>query len=781
MRLAFKIVIVVIAFALLLAGIFFYLNGIASSLASTIGSTPPAVSGPVSLLASAAPSQVYGYNGSAASVVYSLLSYSISNATNSSVAMSIYPSNPFAKIYLLNVTGYCSSCFDENALRSSLEASLLNQDLLRNSSSFSYINESSLASVPAGSIVIIPSGLMPIYMTNGTSPELLSLLQNGDIVVYAGLNLSRSIGPNGIIFINSQDTMTALRNSGLDTVQTASSGQFEVNQSFHNPTFEFSGGFRYGNATYVSAASGTMLAFSNSPTNGWTSVGAMANDIAGAIGSDLWLNRMGNRTMNVRLSQGESGSLGVFAMLAPERGSSNVTFIPDANGTYDVVTVKASNPQSSVIRRLVLKNAYTPRGAISLPGTIGATQNVPVQLQVQNSSQNLLVHLNIYNLNQSFVGSVPIGFITGSLGVVKYHAFSIPGGYYIVSLEDFNNNNYGSALFYVSNVSITPTSLDFKNGTFTFSAYSNGIPLSNVSYGVNINGLYAYAGQITDGVISYKLPQGTLIGFGTENFHFSMINTNYTYTTSYSKQVLNIPPIYIEFGVALLVVLLLNFILKPPNRDEYYIDVPEFPPSKREKVKVAKSAVLGVFDKVNYYHRWKYMPLTADEVKMGIGNSIRANNMPISITMQNANGLLARLAKDGAIASVGGYYAPAEWVEASKHNVEYLTIFRKMRDYCVSHAVLFTDLDYNDSADMLITKDTKQIGIFIYSKGAKMRKLTVSSDSKVAIVFLNDDSAREFVNRLYASYDKEAEVLKLGIEYNYVKLVDSDHLDQLVL
>ena len=92
----------------------------------------------------------------------------------------------------------------------------------------------------------------------------------------------------------------------------------------------------------------------------------------------------------------------------------------------------------------------------------------------------------------------------------------------------------------------------------------------------------------------------------------------------------NIPAIYIEFAVAIIVVVLLNLVLKPPNRDEYYIDVPEFPPSKKDQVKVQASDIVSVFDKVNYYYHWKYMPLTAEEVRSGIGNNIRINSMPDS-------------------------------------------------------------------------------------------------------------------------------------------------------
>ncbi|MDE1873665.1 MAG: hypothetical protein KGI04_00910 [Candidatus Micrarchaeota archaeon] len=780
MRPVAKISIVVVAFAVLLAGLAFYVSSTFSQF-SHAPAPQAQLSGPITLSVSEPFSGIYSINGSSAAV-YSLISYSSANATNATVTMSVYPRDPVSRIYLLNVSSTCVACFNENQLNSELQGELLNYGIVANGTSFQYINQSALSSVPGGSIVIVPSGLLPFFMLNGTS-SLISLLNRGDTVIYAGLNFSRSVGPNGIIFISSQAVLNQLGLANLDTVAVNSSpvaGSQGINQSFKKPTFAFAGGSLYGNATFAASENGTVIAFSNYPTGSWNSPGSMAADIARAIASDFWIPRLSGSASTLDLASRSAGNLGIFSPVSvPARSTANLTSL--VNGSYTVLTITAMNAQSSANRRLVSRNTYEPLGSVGVASTVGFTQLVPVQMQVNSLNTSLLVHLDVYDLNLSYVSSIPIGFINSTLGIVKFHAFTLPSGYYLLELKDFNNRYFGGALFHMENVTITPVAVDFANGTFSFSVYSNGQPVSNATYSVNINGLYGSEGQVFNGAIDYTLPHGTLIAHGTENFNFAILNQNYTYSAQYQSTQLYIPTIYIEFGVAILVVVLLNLILKPPNRDEFYIDVPEFPPSKREKVKVTESAVLGVFDKVNYYHRWKYMPLTADELKLGIGNNIRVNNMPISITMQNANAALSALVQDKSVSAASGYYAPTAWVTASGHSVEYLAVFRKLRDYCVEHAILFTDLDSNSTADMLITKDGKQMSVFIYSSGARMHKLTISSDSKSAIVFLNDEAARDFTAELYNSYGKQAEVLKLGIEYNYVKLVDSDHLDQLAL
>jgi hypothetical protein len=48
-------------------------------------------------------------------------------------------------------------------------------------------------------------------------------------------------------------------------------------------------------------------------------------------------------------------------------------------------------------------------------------------------------------------------------------------------------------------------------------------------------------------------------------------------------------------------------------------------------------------------------------------------------------------------------------------------------------------------------------------------------------MFLNEDVLREFMDKLYSSFGKDAEILKLGVEYNYIRLMDTEHLDQLLI
>jgi len=85
------------------------------------------------------------------------------------------------------------------------------------------------------------------------------------------------------------------------------------------------------------------------------------------------------------------------------------------------------------------------------------------------------------------------------------------------------------------------------------------------------------------------------------------------------------------------------------------------------------------------------------------------------------------------------------------------------------------------SADMIVTKSSRQAAIIIYSSKTGLRKFSISHKITTYIVFLNEDVKREFMKKLYLSYTKSANVLKLAIDYNHVKIISLETLDQLVV
>jgi len=722
---------------------------------------------------------VLGYENNQYAVPFVVLNYTASNVINATISVNFYTSNPVRNIYYVSSPAMCIGCFNDQEVTTALRYYLQRYALL-NGATFNVVNIGAIGSIPPNSTVILATGLLPITLMpnsgyNGNT-TLLTLLSKGDTVVYVGDNFSRSIGTGSIIFKTSPQSIQMLNQYGLNwSVPSTSSNLFY----FSNPTFSLAN--RYGNVSYVNVLNGTLIAFSNQPTSAWPNASYMARDIAFALYSRFWIPEIayGNYT----LSNPTSGSLGVFAL----HKFMNYSNIGRINYTYPLINVVARNSTNYSIAYKRFNIYAELNGSLSIPSPIAETQTVPIVIgmNINSPTKRLVIpHIDLYTSNMSYVTSIPIGFFNTSTGIniIKYESFGMPSGYYIAILRDFNNRPYAASLFELAGIEISPIDLNFKNGTFVFSLSSLGMPIANSTYSISLDNSYLTSGITNNSEIVYKLPKGSVIGYGTQTFEINIFNSKYTYVTQYTKEIFHIPVYYIEFAIVIIIVIVLNLVLKAPNRDEYYIDIPEIPHSKKTHVVVPKKEILDLFDKINMHYHWKYMPLLPEEIKSGITSNLRYNNMPISITLQNVNIILTKLVNSGDLANIKDYFAPKRWIDESGYSIEYLATFRRLRDYFVTAGISFTpDLGAAQDADIDITKNGVEAQIFIYAETGKRSKIWIGGDTKKFIVFFDEERKLKFIETLYSSFGDESEALKVAIANGLIKLIDTEHLDQLII
>jgi len=778
------IVVPIVAIILLVVGIVIYTQ----SAFASIPKASAGITGPISFNLSVSGSGVATYSNAQLLVPYAIARYTSSNISQVQLFYEVYPKNPLPNIYYLNTTNYCYHCYSDSAVFSNVTSYLKKYGVLGNTNKLFYINPTQLAAVPGGSIIIVPSGLIPVYLLPDSgfqlvgSENLLTLLNNSDTIIYLGDNFSRSSGPGGVIFSSSNVTTKVITNLGFNAGPFLNKNLTKNYFDFSNVTFGFHLGSYYDSASYLSSNGGSIVSFSNTQKSGWKNSTLVAKDIARAISLHFWMESVASGSYFNSLP-GSGTAIGIPAFATSLNNTAGVG--QRVNSSYGVLIGIVVNANDFLERQIPVKMGYVSNGSLALPTYVGQSQSVPigVSINVNSTTPQLVVpHIDLYNQNLSFVTAIPIPFFntTSNIDIIKYYSFQIPSGTYIGVLRNFFNKYYSSAIFNVTSVTLTPISLGYGNGTFSFLVQSNNFPISNATYSIDLNGAYGYNGILTNGQITYALPKGTVIGYGPERFNLHIFNSQYTYIANNTQQVLNIPTIYIEFVIVGLAVLILNLIIKPPNRDEYYIDVPEFQQVKKVNVKINRSEILNVFDKVNFLYHWKYMPLTLEEIKSGVSNNIRYNNIPVSITMQNAALIMSRLIVDGDIVSSGGYYAPKKWMSDSGYDVEYLSIFRRIRDYCVGHALLFTDVGASEAADITLSKSGAQTHIVIYSSLGTMRNIEVAPNFKTYVIFSDEEKMLGFTEKLYKSYGNQAEMLKIGISYGYIRLVDASNLDQIV-
>lgn len=717
---------------------------------------------------------------------YARIRLTETNATNATVTLSIYGSQPIRPIYLVNTESYCVQCFLETNLLSDLNASLSKDGLILNRSSLNYVDINKVNSIPKGAIVIIPSGLMPnILLPNITSTEgcprytnvtIVNLLEDGDVILYVGKNFTRSVSCTGQIVQNTNYTEQAL---GINTNYT----NYNLTQNplhFNQPTFAFSPGLLYGSATSIQAFNGTIIALSNYPTTGWgQNVTFLASDMATVLESRYWMDLLATGYDYGAVTPIVNATVYTLNTSIEYTGSVGSRI----NSSYALLVLNLSNANNSVKYDTGFRYTYRHNGLIGMPLVVGQAQNVQMDTQIFNSSgKTVIAYVPVYNENLTLAQANPIHVgEVGSSALYTYTSFQLPSGYYIANLEDQHGSSYSSALFYLENATITPTNLNFTDGTFIFSVSSLNQPISGAGYNISINGAYNSTGIVQNGQIVYTLPKGTLIGHGTGAFTVSLLGNSYQVPYQYLNTGVTVPPFYIEFGIAILFVVLLNRMLVPTNVDQYFIDVPDLRQSKREHAKEPPEAIIDVFEKVNLFYHWKYMPLTADEIKAGIGNNIKYGNTRISITLRNTYSILSTLMNKGMLQSADDYYAPSAWIQQSGHSIDYLAAYRKLRDYCISNAMMFTEMDASSKSDVIINSKGTQYFVKIYSKDRKITDLEISQRNRTVILFLDEESRLDFLDTLYKSYGRNAEILKMAVNYGNVRLVDTDNLDDLKL
>jgi hypothetical protein len=740
---------------------------------------------------------VYTYNNATDIVGYALVNYKASNYSTLNISLNLYSKNPVFRIYLLNVTDYCYNCRNEGNLYNSLFYYLREYGLISNQSSFSYIDMNQLQNLQNNSLIIIPSGLMPITLMPNSQLQsninIITLLNRGDTIFYIGRNFSYSVGlggrtvysTKGIVSNNlvNYGIMTAPYSLNSENLTTRNKTNY-LGLYFDSPTFNFTGGGSDGQIAYLNAGNGSIVAFSNYETVGWNTTDEVAQDLAKVIYSRIWIHSSAYGSLNLNYSGINESRQGILTLQKPLNNSlNNITMI--VNDSYPLAKIKANyNITYFKALNIPFKLRYKYNSTINISAFVGEGEPTLAIISINtNKKQQVISSIQVSDIDMNNVEDVPLSFFNISPAiytVTKYVTFDIPQGTYIATLRNFNGSYYSSAVFMVPKLNITGITLNFQNKTFNFSVYSNGWPVSGIPYKASIDNKYNYSGYINNGIISFVLSNKTVIPYGDQTVDIEILGVHETGTVEYQQNVVHIPLLYIIFGAIAAAVIILNLVVKAPIRDEYYVDIETLPPSHKIEVTVKKDEIISIFDKVDLYYRWRYMPLAPEEIKGGISQNLKYENMPIAITLQNTIFVLNMLCAYGDVVNVENYYMPKSWIYLSGHDEVYLTIFRKLRDYCIANAMLFTDLGTSESNDMVITKNGISENIIIYSK-ENYRDINISENSRILLVFLNDIERLNFLDGLYLSYGKSAEILKMSINYGYIKLIDSNNLKEIIL
>ncbi|MCL4404809.1 hypothetical protein M1583_02370, partial [Candidatus Marsarchaeota archaeon] len=713
-----KIIIVIAAiFIIAVVGSGVYLSVELSHIHIT--PTPPPAVLPTTMKAYVSYQALLDNNGALYAVPYAAVSYDVANLTevyfNATLLKSEFPSH----IYILNASATgCVNCGDFQSFASDIGSYLSLYGLESEVGNLTIINASGLKSIAPDSILIIPNGLMPTGLlssnsTNGTT-LLHYLLGKGTSVIYIGQDFSHVVLQNGVIVPNTRIP------SYLQTTSPSTSNSVF---SFDSPTFSFSSGKDYGPVTYVNALNGSVVAFSNY-LDSWPSPSAAASDIAKTVSLGFWLPSYasGSGSLSLNSSKYYSGTLGI-EMLRPTVNYTAQNVRALSSGWLHVETYTNSSYGASGKSVYTYENepsSYINNGTISIPTKIILGTPLSITMEIYTNSSvpvSIQPHLSVYTTNMVKVTTIPLSAISasGNFTFVKLFKLTFAPGNYIMQLKGFSDNLYASSLFDVPPVNITETYSNYTSNKFDFYLSSAGTPLTSLPYRITLNKKYGVNGTLTNGSIYYSLPSGTGEQFGTLNYTIEILSRNYSYVASNPAPVIRITSKDIALIIAVVLILLMVTMVRAPNRDDFFIDVPHMPKQQKTYIELNSNDVIAAFQKLNTYYHWRFMPLSVNEVKLAIASNVRYNGIPVNLTISNVEILLDQLVANGLVLSAGGMYAPKSWVDDSKHDIEYLATFKKLRLYMVTHAYVFTDLDISQTSDMNVVINNERYNVVIYA------------------------------------------------------------------
>ena len=735
------------------------------------------------------------FNNSKNVIPYVLVKYAYTNITSMYLNATIFLEPAQRQIYIVNATGDCYDCGNVQLLTAAIKQDLVKFGLIQSADQVHMVEDYNLTSVAPNSTLIVFNGYMPVqFFQNVSSANNETVMQylfnRGTAIIYVGDNFSYSLqeGPIGYAQVPTPSVPTYL----LTAARTKYKPKNFTGFYFDKPLYYFdtqinsTGKFPiYGPTSYIQVDNGSLVAFPNFISS-WNSYQNASADIAKAAAELFWLPKVSIGIADIGIkNRSASGVEGMLLNIPKPNYTTNITSeINDGYGRITAYTNRSflAGDNGSIFAYVYFKPDIKLNGTLGVANSVipGSLTNVTGSIFGRKGvSQNIGTSIYVYGLNQSLLGSPTRGpFVpaTGNFSFVLPMTFYLSQGNYIATLSSFYGVQYASALIQVKNLSITSPIHNFKNNTFSFYLTSSNTPLDNVNYSITLNRKYGQSGTITNGTINYQLPQGTQELYGYLNFSIQTLNHNFTilmysppvqYLNSETSKILYL--VIVCCAVAIMIVL-----VKAPNRDDFFIDIPVISKQPRITLSVTPQQVLEVFDKQNAYFSWKFMPLSRNELRSAIASNIKDKGSAVNLTMQNIEVLLGQLVGNGYLETVDNLYAPKNWMEKSGYDMKYLATFKKIRIYLVTNGYVFTDIGASSIADIVATHLNDKKYINIYSKTSKFIRMPVFPETRIYLAFLNAYEMELFNNKLFSTFDEETTKLKMYIDAGQIRLLDAD-------
>jgi hypothetical protein len=715
----------------------------------------------------------YGKEEDGTYAITSLVSYSANDMKNISLDLKIFPNHVPQQIFLLLSQRYDAECYP--AFVKELREKLGERGIAVNE-----IDQQQIETLPEGAVVIIPSGYIPtklLGMENNFT--IRDMLKKGLVIIYIGFKFDGAIDENGTVITVPPATYGVAGVSFRSAPGLVSTPGFNL----YDPTYTVesrggtggkTSGTIYGSVSTAFVDKGYIIFLPQTLNGGWKKNGTLAAlDVARIIEEDAWQAELTRTTVE---SDGEKTPKNTFMIRTPffdnTEGYGKFYFEGiDKNGGVHGIT------REVYIKKTALGELYSKEGFDVVPTSISG--NYLRMTAVLKEPTPRTVKLSLETVNESGVVVRSEEIQAGETSVVATVPFDYDGslspGEYELRLVDAKGKRYAQSVIDIAGIDVRAENADFKKGDFSFSIYCMGSKTEAQKVDVSVDNVSKKTFSKTD-TVSLKL-EG--LKEGTHLFTFDFGTEKKTLSIPYrvSKQFYE-EPLNIFLMILAAVIAGVGYYLRKPEKLLYSLDVPDFPPVASIRIPVKRDVVLDMFDKVNTDYRWKWMPLSIEELKNGF-RKLSHLGRPILIGDYNLERILGQLVDEGHVFQERGYYGLRSWEEKAERSSVYLSTFREMRDVFVNKAVGFTPLGVAEECD---TKAS--IGQYVYMHIAEDesvvgRALGTVAKGLTVLVFKDVDSLISFKRKL-ASVSRDMVALKMEIDRGRVILTAVENLPALV-
>jgi hypothetical protein len=394
----------------------------------------------------------------------------------------------------------------------------------------------------------------------------------------------------------------------------------------------------------------------------------------------------------------------------------------------------------------------------------------------------------VYDNRGSVIEEIPISghaaVSLNSISTIQYINTSLQQGRYLLEIKDKQTDVvYARTLLELGSLDIR-TEADFDKGKITFYFEIAGRPTKVGYVTLSLKGAdFQAGGRNTD-----RLPIDMSQYFGG-----SIPAGNYTFLINIEGlgereiNVYNPPRIGLSrlFSPERIVMFLLaggiyavGMLVKQREELPYTIDIPDFAPVEYTTLELTKEEIKEAFNKIQEYYRWRYTPLTLQEIKNGI--AVVLGRQDLVINDFNLEIVLSLLEKEGIIKEESGYYMLTDWLKTG-FSPQQLVAFRIIRDIALENAIPFKPLT-RSLPHTKLTFPWQEFWIYIYSSLDKESIIdsvltnVANHPEHLHIILVHNEEEAYTFRTLLSSGRKKDSLLKSYLNTETVLLFTTDEL-----